>query len=446
MAGEARTYWCQRAAIRARDGSDTWQKGVRFTVLQGQIERIEIAVPRASVDRTHGLVIPGMPNLHSHAFQRALVGRVEQASTGDDSFWTWREGMYELATQMDPTRMEAIAAQLYVECLEAGYTAVGEFHYLHQFPHQTKMAQALERAAVQTGMDLTLLPVFYERGGFAQPLSSRQRRFRVGDVSAFEDWILELDSTLSVRRGLAFHSLRAVDLESLHALLSASPGAGPFHIHISEQPAEVEACLRTYGRTPVALLAHTVELGPQWCLVHATHATEEELAMIAASKAVVGLCPTTEANLGDGCFALSSFLGGGGAFGVGSDSQVTVDPCEELRWLEYQARLASKRRNCLPSRSGPAHLGDLWFRGQEGGSRALGLAPGLVEGGPASWVELDEQHPRLLGLSPDQAVAAWLLGARALKSTVVLGEQVVLDGRHRCRAPVHNRFEKALPR
>ncbi|MDE0335931.1 MAG: formimidoylglutamate deiminase, partial [Defluviicoccus sp.] len=316
-------------------------------------------------ERVGGIALPGMPNLHSHAFQRAMAGLTERAGPGADSFWTWRETMYRFVARLDPNDVEAIAAQLYCEMLKAGYTAVAEFHYLHHAPDGSpygdpaEMAERVTAAARRTGIALTLLPVLYDAGGFGgAPTGGAQRRF-ANDA----DRLLGIVETMRQRHGaepgfrvgLAPHSLRAVGPESLAdavAGLDAMDGDASIHIHIAEQTREVEDCVAWSGRRPVEWLLDAHDVGPRWCLVHATHMTDGETRALAATGAVAGLCPTTEANLGDGLFPLQHYLETGGRLGIGSDSHVSVSPVEELRWLEYGQRLTSRRRNVAASPEG----------------------------------------------------------------------------------------------
>jgi formimidoylglutamate deiminase len=320
----------------------------------------------ASTDAIDGVVVPGMSNAHSHAFQRALAGVSEYRSSARDSFWTWREAMYALANRVTPDDLQIIATQLYIEMLKAGYTAVAEFHYLHRavdgsaYPADNEMWRAIDAAAQAAGIGLTLLPTLYQTSDFgAQPLRADQARFAM-DLDSFlrgiQEWISSAARQNSSRRriGAAFHSLRAVPLEILkeaaQALRAIDP-AMPLHIHIAEQTLEVRSCLEATGRRPIELLLDQGIVTPQWCLVHATHATPAELKNIAASGASVCVSITTEANLGDGFFDSGRFLAAKGRLCVGSDSQSTVSPTEELRWLEYQQRLKKKQRNVLAAKT-----------------------------------------------------------------------------------------------
>lgn len=407
----------------------------------------------------NGLVLPGMPNLHSHAFQRLLAGRAEFAAPVDvdDSFWSWRDTMYRLAEWVSEEALEAAAAQLYVEMLEAGYTSVAEFHYLHRDPlggsysPLGRLGRAILRAAEGVGIDLTLLPVLYLTGGFGTPPTHRQRRFVHQDLDSFLQLLHDLEcavgSAETSRLGVAAHSLRAVDLETVSRLSEAARGLSPstpIHIHIAEQPAEVEACRAALGQSPVNALVDRVGIDARWCLVHATHASSDERRRVAEHGAVVGLCPSTEANLGDGAFPLRAYLKEGGCFGVGSDSHVCVDPAEELRWLEYQARTKSLRRNRLALDGQPPRLGrTLWARAVAGGNQALGEAhAGLEVGSPANLIELDRSHPRLVGLSGPEVVDSLILGSapQAVRRVLVRGRAVVDNGLHYRRVEVAERY------
>ncbi|MCC7330687.1 MAG: formimidoylglutamate deiminase, partial [Gammaproteobacteria bacterium] len=343
------------------------------------------ALPAATALLPEGR-LPGMPNVHSHAFQRALAGCTEWAGPGADSFWSWRERMYALARQLAPADIEAIATWLYVEMLEAGYTSVCEFHYLHHQPDGRPYAdpaatsRALIRAAAAAGIRLTLLPVLYQQGGFGgRPPGPAQRAF----VHALPGYFALLEALRGgqgplLRVGIALHSLRAVApgaLDEVLAWRAATDPQCPVHIHVAEQPREVAECQAWSGRRPVEWLLERGVVDAHWCLVHATHMTGGEARALAQSGAVAGLCPTTEANLGDGLFPLAEFLAAGGRIGIGSDSHVSVSPVEELRWLEYGQRLATGRRNVAATAAEP-HCGARLFRAAvAGGARALGQAP-----------------------------------------------------------------------
>ena len=336
-----------------------WRRDVRFEIAEdGSLTTVTPDSEAAGAPRAAGPVLPGMANLHSHAFQRAMAGLGERAGPSDDSFWTWREVMYGFVERIGPEQIEAIAAQLYVEMLKAGYTAVGEFHYLHHAPDgrpyddPAETSRRILAAARLTGIGLTHLPVLYGFSNFGgQAAGPGQRRF-LNQPDGLLEIIDRLRATCrgdpQVRVGLAPHSLRAVTPDTLDAAIAGldDPDA-PLHIHLAEQDKEVRDCLEWSGLRPVEWLLAKREVGPRWCAVHATHMTETETRRLAASGAVAGLCPTTEANLGDGIFPAAAYLADGGVIGIGSDSHISVSPIEELRWLEYGQRLFSRRRNLL---------------------------------------------------------------------------------------------------
>jgi formimidoylglutamate deiminase len=400
----------------------------------------------ASVDRWR---IPGIANLHSHAFQRAMAGLAERQTDPEDSFWTWRETMYRFAARFDPDTLHAVAAQLYVEMLEAGYTTVCEFHYLHHAPDgsayadRAAMSRALMAAAHDTGIRLTLLPVLYMSGGFdGRPLGERQRRFG-HDVDGFLALLdtLRADESDAFRVGCALHSLRAVPAEAMRDVLAALPGHSPIHIHIAEQLGEVQDCLNVRGARPVEWLLDNARVDAQWTLVHATHLTEAEIKRIAGSGATVAICPTTEANLGDGLFPLRAYLDAGGAWGVGSDSQISVSPIEELRWLEYGQRLATHHRN-IAVRPGSASVGDTLLSGVSA-SAANATGNGAIA---FDRITLDTIAPQFAGMTTVDAIDRLVFsGNRNLVREVeVAGVQVVANGRHRDRDAIAERYRDAM--
>lgn len=393
-----------------------------------------------------GIVLPGMPNLHSHSFQRAMAGLVETAGPGKDSFWTWRELMYRFVQLFGPEDIEAIASQAFAEMLCAGYTSVAEFHYLHHAPDgrpyaaRTELSDRIVAAARRTGIRLTLLPVFYAAGGFGGALpSERQRRF-LNDAESFlrlvEDLRAAYDEDPMIRIGIAPHSLRAAPPDALAEVIREArriDGEMPIHIHIAEQRKEVEDCVAWSGARPVDWLFDHHEVDRHWCLVHATHMTAGETRRFARSGAVAGLCPTTEANLGDGLFRAPAFLRQGGVFGVGSDSNVTIDPAEELRLLEYGQRLLLRRRNVLAEGEGSSTGAALYKATLAGGAAALGHPIGaLLPGHFADFVTLDDEAPTLTGASGDAVLDGWIFsgGKSLVRSVSVGGREVVQDGRH----------------
>lgn len=377
----------------------------------GRIRAIEACDPGGPFDGW--LALPGMPSAHSHAFQRALAGYGE-AARGEDSFWSWRAAMYRLATGLDADALYEVSRRAYRDMLAAGFTSVAEFHYLHRRAdgeRATELVEAVLRAGADAGIRLAFIPAFYQRGGFGTPAGPEQARFLHRDV---EDFLTLVAMYSGHCAGVAAHSLRAVPpgmLGDLTAGAQALLGTDcPIHIHVAEQPAEVEACLSATGRRPVQLLADTVELGPNWSLVHATHADAAERAQIIACGATVVLCPLTEAYLGDGLFPAAEFAAAGGRLALGSDSNVRIDAVEELRWLEYGQRLLTGRRGCFADGDG---LGaSLWQRFAGGGAAALGMPVGAIGvGAYADLVTLDVSNVILAGAEGPAAILDALITA-----------------------------------
>lgn len=433
-----------------------WQRDVLLEWdTRGDLTRV---VPQASaplgVARADH-VLPGMVNLHSHAFQRALGGLTERAGEGPDSFWTWRDLMYRFAARITPEQIEAIAAQLFAECLRHGYTSLCEFHYLQRGPGgepYARPAETAERVAAAghaTGMGLTLLPVLYNHAGFGeQPLRPEQRRFRTGvdDVLAIVEALSPLRGG-QLEVGAAPHSLRAATIDQIRALSAQLPQGRPLHIHIAEQQGEVEQSLAHCGKRPVASLMEQVEVDERWCLVHATHLVDEEVRAIARSGAVAGLCPSTEANLGDGLFPLQSFIAQGGRFGIGSDSHVSQSPVEELRWLEYGQRLQHQRRN-VAFTAGQRDVGQyLWQAALSGGAQAAGRKVGaLAEGLRADLLVLDGSHPNLDGVRDEEVLGRFLFcgNDNLVRDVLCGGRWVVQGGRHVAQDAIAQRYRRAV--
>jgi formimidoylglutamate deiminase len=407
----------------------------------GDLLRVEPeAAPPAGSEQAD-YVLPGMVNLHSHAFQRALGGLTEKAGEGPDSFWTWRELMYRFANRISPEQMAAVAAQLYAECLRHGYTAVCEFHYIQRdldgepYARPAETAERVAQAARTAGIGLTLLPVMYSYAGFnEQPLNPGQRRFRTDP-----ELVLRIVEALEPLRGgqlevgAAPHSLRAASIAQVRELAQALPAGRPLHIHIAEQQLEVRQCIEATGRRPVDYLLDEAEVDARWCLVHATHLSDTEIARLAASGAVAGLCPTTEANLGDGLFPLEAFIQAGGRFGIGSDSHVSQSPVEELRWLEYGQRLAQQRRNVAVDPEQRDVAAFLWQRALQGGAQAAGRRLGmLAPGRRADLLVLDSAHPNLDGLGEDEVLGRFLFcgNDNLVRDVLAGGRWVVRHGRH----------------
>jgi formimidoylglutamate deiminase len=447
------TVWFETALL-----PQGWAKGVRLTLADGLIAQVAVDTLPAAGEERRGPALPGGRNVHSHAFQRGMAGLAEVRGPKSDSFWTWRALMYRFVDKLDPDDIEALAALAYVEMLEAGFTRVGEFHYLHHDVSGRPYADLAETgarvvaAAAQTGIGLTLLPVFYAQSGFGgRPPELQQRRF-----------INDLDGYLALREasraaiavlpdavlGAAPHSLRAVTPEALQGMVTACPD-GPIHIHIAEQVKEVRDCMAWSGRRPVEWLYHNLEIDGRWCLVHATHLTADELALIAKSQAVAGLCPITEANLGDGLFPAPKFLELGGRFGVGSDSNVMIDLSGEFRTLEYGHRIARRSRNTLAEGPDRSTGGRLYRDALVGGAQAVGeVGPALEVGAVADIVALDPNHASMIARSGDACIDSWVFagGRGAVDAVWRRGRRVVEGGRHIKRDEIVTRYRATLER
>jgi formimidoylglutamate deiminase len=437
-----------------------WAENVRVSISPaGDILECRPGASSDGAERVTGTVLPGMPNLHSHAFQRAMAGLTERAGPGEDSFWTWREVMYRFVARLDPEDVRAIAAQLYVEMLKAGYTAVGEFHYIHHdrdgtpYGDRATMAEAVADAAGEAGIGLTLLPVLYQNNGFGgTPPAPGQRRFVMPTdafVALFETLRGRFAGRADVVLGVAPHSIRALTPDSLDGAVRAADAAGaPIHIHVAEQIREVEECVAWSGRRPVEWLLDRYAVGERWCVVHATHLAAEEGRRLAASGAVAGLAPTTEANLGDGIFPFRDYLAAGGRWGIGSDSHASVSPVEELRWLEYAQRLVLRRRAIAAPRGGST-ASPLWRGALAGGAAALGRPLGALEPGRrADLTVLDDDLPALWGKSGDDLLDAMVFAGNLnpVRDVMVGGKWVVRDRRHAREEPVLAAYRHALDR
>ena len=432
----------QRKALLASG----WADDVRLDVTDGQFTAVDGGVRKAPDDLAVGYVIPGLCNAHSHAFQRALAGHTEQRSpAGRDNFWTWRERMYALAGRVDAEALTAIARQAYCEMLASGYTSVAEFHYLHRDPRNPDavdtMFAAISTAAADSGIRLTYVPVHYERAGFDEPEPlPHQRSFAL----SIDEFMQHYERAAAADRpavnvGIGAHSLRAVSRESLQAIAKlAKDKFIPMHLHVAEQLREVDQCTATYGCRPVGWLLENVDVAANWCLVHATHMDAEEVAGLAASGAVVALCPSTEANLGDGLFPLRGYLGHGGRIAIGSDSHVSINPFEELRWLEYGQRLVTRSRNIASLRH--SHVGsELFLRALEGGAAASGRqSAGITVGADADFVVLSDADPMFQGHGDASRLDALVFSGYPLPV-----ERVMVNGAWRVVDAVHEQRDSA---
>jgi len=452
-----------------------WTQNVRVSVADdGHISSIAApgadasvdsgAVEWAQVESVAGFVVPGMANAHSHAFQRGMAGGAEYRLSEQDSFWTWRNAMYALANRITPDDLQTLATQLFIEMLKAGYTSVAEFHYLHRrpdgqlYPPAAGLWEAVTAAAAAAGIGLTLLPTLYQTSDFGgKPLRSDQARFALDTdwfVRAIEERARaeQRAAPAALRTGAAFHSLRAVPLTVLVEATRALRGFDatlPLHIHVSEQTQEVESCQLTTGRRPIELLADAGVLDAHWCLIHATHAAPAELQSIVASGASVCVSISTEGNLGDGFFETARYLELGGRLCIGSDSQATVSPAEELRWLEYQQRLKLRRRGMLADPLEP-HVGTrLWRDAARDGAQAIGQPAGAIDVGlRADWLVLDATHPRMAGVSAETSLDHLVFagGDAAIRDVMVAGRWVVKDGHHAAELPLRPRFSEMMAR
>ena len=442
--------WFERALL-----PEGWAHDVRIEIADGLVASVTPDAVPGDAER-HRLGLPGLPNLHSHTFQRGMAGLTERRGETADSFWTWRETMYRFVDRIGPEEVEALAAQAFVEMLESGFTRVGEFHYLHHSPDGSPygdLAELGERIAAATataGIGLTLLPVFYRHGNFGEvPASHGQRRF-LNDPGRFallyEASARALSDLPDAVLGVAPHSLRAATPDEIRWLAALTDG--PVHIHAAEQTREVEDCLAATGARPIELLLDRVGIDGRWCVVHATHMNEAETAGLARSGAVAGLCPITESSLGDGIFPADRYMAAGGRFGIGSDSNVLIDAAEELRSLEYSQRLALRGRAVLAGAAGASTGRSLFDGALAGGARALGVPAGLAVGRPADLVSLDLDHPSLAGRSDDRVLDSWIFaGSRRMVDRVWRrGDLAVSGGRHRARDEVAARYRAALDR
>lgn len=433
-----------------------WARDVRVDIDGGLIAAIGPAKREDKSERIAGAALPGMPNLHCHGFQKGMAGLAERKGPTHDSFWTWRDVMYRFLSRMTPDDVEAVTAYAYMEMLEAGYTAVGEFHYLHHdidgrpYSDLGEMTARIAAAASQTGIGLTLLPSLYVHGGFGGvPPAAGQIRF-INDVDGFLK-IVERSRRIAFglpdcNVGVAPHSLRAVMPGELAMLLKATP-TGPVHIHAAEQIKEVDDCVASLGQRPVAWLLDHAEVGPRWCLIHATHMDVQETRALSASGAVAGLCPLTEGNLGDGIFNGEQFADAGGRFGVGTDSNIQIDPAAELRQMEYGQRLARRARNVMARTENESTGARLYASALAGGAQALDRRIGRIDNGcRADIVVLDLNHPHMAAASQEHwlDIYVFVLGRMLVRTVFAAGERIVDGGLHRDRARIASRYRTAV--
>ncbi len=440
-----------------------WRTNVLIEVQGERIESVSADVgleAAQEAEKLAGPAIPGMPNLHSHAFQRAMAGLTERAGPSGDNFWAWRDLMYRFLERITPEDNQAIAAQLYVEALKQGYTSMAEFHYLHHdeagkpYANRAEMAERCVAAAETAGMGLTLLPVFYAHANFGGlPPTEGQRRFinGLGDYEALLDAAFAQKKAGRVRRvGVAPHSLRAVmphELKSLVAMLDARDNAAPIHIHAAEQLKEVNDCLAWSHKRPVTWLIDNLSIDERWCLVHATHLDDDETFRLARSGAVAGLCPSTEANLGDGIFNAPDYFLQNGGWGVGGDSHVGGGPFEEIKLVEYAQRLKSERRNVLTTPRVESLGGGLYRQALEGGAQALGQPVGAIAAGRyADLVVLDANEPTLCERTGDALLDAAIFGPvrNPVRDVMAGGQWRVREGRHAQENEVASAYRNSL--
>lgn len=435
-----------------------WANDVQVVITAGAIAAVTPGVAPAAGDERHAIALPGLASLHSHAFQRGMAGLAELRGDSTDTFWTWRETMYRFALAMTPDDVAAVATLLYVEMLERGFTRVGEFHYLHHdrdgshYADPAEMATRIAEASEASGIALTLLPSFYAHGSFGGVAPhDGQRRF-ICSVDQFAKLMAASRKAIATlpgaNIGIAPHSLRAMAPDELTAIIPLADG-GPIHIHAAEQVKEVEDCLAWSGRRPVQWLLEHVPVDQRWCLIHATHTTNEEVNAFAKTGAVAGLCPITEASLGDGIFPAREFLDAGGLFGVGTDSNVLVGVADELRQLEYGQRLKHRARNVLSGGAGRSTGRTLFDHAFAGGARALAQPiAGLTPGARADIVTLDTAHPSLAGRTRDAVIDGWIFAAGngTIDCVWAGGNKVVESGRHKLRQAARERFNASVRR
>ena len=430
-----------------------WASDVRVTIDAGRIAAVATGTAVQSGDERHAIALPGLANLHCHGFQRGMAGLSEFRGAPDDDFWSWREIMYRFLDRLTPDSIAAINALAFVEMMESGFTRVAEFHYLHndadghRYADPAETAGSVVAAAEQSGIGLTLLPVFYARGDFGgAPPAPGQRRF-LSDVDSFATLVEASRAKLPADAGfgIAPHSLRAVTAEELTAILPLADG-GPVHIHAAEQMREVEASVAWSGQRPVEWLLNHADVDARWCLIHATHLIDDECDRLAVSGAVAGLCPVTEANLGDGIFPADRYLAAGGMIGIGTDSNILIDAAGELRAIEYSQRLRDRRRALLGSEAVPSVGERLFSEALAGGARATDAGTGIAAGQPADLFTLSAHDPAFAGADSRTILDRWIFAARSSAVDCVWrgGRKWVSGGRHVARDAVADRYRAAV--
>jgi formimidoylglutamate deiminase len=444
------SLWFETALLPTR-----WAQSVRVEIAEGCISRVETEATPKPEDERHGVALPGLANVHSHGFQRGMAGLAEYRGASDDDFWSWREVMYRFLDHLNPDDVEAINAMAYVEMLESGFTHVGEFHYLHNdtdgahYANPAEMAERVVAAADATGIGLTLLPVFYAHSDFGgTPPKHGQRRF-LNDLDGFAKLLEASKSILpnDAVLGVAPHSLRAVTADELQALRQLHPD-GPIHIHAAEQVKEVEASIAFSGARPVEWLLDNADIDARWCLIHATHMTDAETDRLARNGAIAGLCPVTEANLGDGIFPALRYIAAGGQIGIGTDSNILISAAAELRALEYSQRLTHRARNVLASDQQLSVGRWLFNAALSGSAQALGIASGIATGMRADIITLNIDHPSLYGRTGDQLLDSWIFAANrdCIDAVWRHGRKLVAQGQHIAAESIKTRYKLVLKR
>lgn len=434
-----------------------WADSVEIKIdATGNIATISPDLPYADGDRVE-VLIPAIPNVHSHAHQRAMAGLGERAGDTQDSFWTWRKVMYHYLERIQPDNLFHIAAQLYLEMLKAGYSCVGEFQYLHHdvngqaYDNPAEMSLQCLQAATRVGIGFTALPVLYRFGGFGSaPALEGQKRF-LNDADGFIEIVSNLqsatvdDANCSV--GIAPHSLRAINRDLLAEVIASLENLAAIHVHVAEQTKEVDDCLDWSGKRPVEWLFENFDVDQKWCLIHATHINDQETAAMAGSGCVAGLCPTTEANLGDGFFNAREYFAQRGCWAIGSDSHISIDPVEELRWLEYGMRLQTRGRNVLASNATANTGRNLLDGALAGGAQACGRNIGsIARGYRADFVVLDDKHPRLYGRSKDDLIDSWIFSGNSnlVRDVYIGGNKVIDNGHHADEDTIARNYRNTL--